>query len=407
MAKLLVTLLVMLFASHTLATETLSVFETGNLSTVCCHVNQSQLGDDSPPKPLLIVRPVEDGTYPVILFLHGTCLQNSYYTQLFEHIASHGYILVAPQLYGCTEKLHIIFPWELDIPKLPVCGDTELEWAAQVAKWLYSGLQSVLPGSVKGDLQNKLALAGHSRGGKIAFALALGKAKTSLQEVNISALLGVDPVAGLGKECSEPIILRDGTFDLSVPVTIIGTGLGDQPKHPHFPFWPACAPDNLNHKEFFSKSKPPKGHFVITEYGLLDMLNDDLTSDFVVQFFNDLCTANGSGSNAPMRRGVGGITVAFLEYNFQGKTKDYLTIVRDRSAVSPVKLDDVEFDPAYLTEKTPDSLKACPQELLCWLWPWGHAQLTSMMSTCSSAEPIFGNPPSLQSSGLCHPQFSS
>ncbi|KDP21405.1 hypothetical protein JCGZ_21876 [Jatropha curcas] len=227
------------------------------------HVNQSQLGEDSPPKPLLIV---EDGTHPVILFLHGTCLQNSYYAQLFEHIASHGYMLVAPQVFLFHFQSYMC-----------------------------------------------MNLFGHSRGGKTAFALALGKAKTSLQEVNISALLGVDPVAGLGKECSEPIILRDGTFDLSIPVTIIGTGLGDHPKYPHVPFWPACAPDSLNHKEFFSKSKPPKGHFVFTEYGLLGMLNDDLTSEFVVQFFNDLCTANGSGSKAPMRSGVGGITVALLE----------------------------------------------------------------------------------------------
>ncbi|KAF8401747.1 hypothetical protein HHK36_012693 [Tetracentron sinense] len=52
----------------------------------------------SPPKPLLIVTPTNEGKYPVLLFLHGFYLHNCFYTDLLKHIASHGFIAVAPQL---------------------------------------------------------------------------------------------------------------------------------------------------------------------------------------------------------------------------------------------------------------------------------------------------------------------
>uniref|UniRef100_A0A804LZJ5 Chlorophyllase n=1 Tax=Zea mays TaxID=4577 RepID=A0A804LZJ5_MAIZE len=51
-----------------------------------------------PPKPLLVAAPRETGEYPVILFLHGYLAVNSFYSQLFEHVASHGFIVVGPQV---------------------------------------------------------------------------------------------------------------------------------------------------------------------------------------------------------------------------------------------------------------------------------------------------------------------
>ena len=61
-----------------------------------------------------------------------------------------------------------------------VTGTEEIHSAAAVTNWLSTGLQSVLPENVQADL-HKLALSGHSRGGKAAFALALGHAQTSLK----------------------------------------------------------------------------------------------------------------------------------------------------------------------------------------------------------------------------------
>ncbi|RZS18982.1 hypothetical protein BHM03_00051321 [Ensete ventricosum] len=51
-----------------------------------------------PPKPLLVAFPSEEGEYPTLVFLHGYLLYNSFYSQLLHHVASHGFIIVAPQV---------------------------------------------------------------------------------------------------------------------------------------------------------------------------------------------------------------------------------------------------------------------------------------------------------------------
>jgi predicted dienelactone hydrolase len=38
-----------------------------------------------------------NGPYPIIAFGHGFAMQNSYYISLFKHLASYGYIVIAPQ----------------------------------------------------------------------------------------------------------------------------------------------------------------------------------------------------------------------------------------------------------------------------------------------------------------------
>lgn len=50
------------------------------------------------PKPLLIFTPLEAGEFPVLVLLHGFLLNNSFYSQLSHQIASHGFILVVPQV---------------------------------------------------------------------------------------------------------------------------------------------------------------------------------------------------------------------------------------------------------------------------------------------------------------------
>lgn len=50
------------------------------------------------PVDVFIVTPTTKGTYPVLLFCHGWKMTNEWYSDLFDHIASHGYIIVAPQV---------------------------------------------------------------------------------------------------------------------------------------------------------------------------------------------------------------------------------------------------------------------------------------------------------------------
>ena len=58
-------------------------------------------GYHPPPAHLFVVAPSVGGHYPVLLFKHGTFLANCAYSQLLLHIASYGYIVVAPQVYLC------------------------------------------------------------------------------------------------------------------------------------------------------------------------------------------------------------------------------------------------------------------------------------------------------------------
>ena len=96
--------------------------------------------------------------------------------------------------------------------------------------WLTKGLPSVLPKGVEPNL-SKIALAGHSRGGHTSFSLVLGHGKTNLK---FSALIGLDPVAGTGKysQISPKILTYEpSSFDITMPVLVIGTGLGEAKKN--------------------------------------------------------------------------------------------------------------------------------------------------------------------------------
>lgn len=76
----------------TTTTTTTDVFQSGDFQW-----KQFNVDTDS-PKPLLVFAPTVPGTYTVILFCHGFCVRNSFYSSLLAHITSHGFIVVAPQL---------------------------------------------------------------------------------------------------------------------------------------------------------------------------------------------------------------------------------------------------------------------------------------------------------------------
>ncbi|KAL7183376.1 hypothetical protein ACSBR2_025724 [Camellia fascicularis] len=143
---------------------TTNVFDVGKYTTLLlsaepntCTTTKSSLSLP-PPKPLLIAIPDVAGEFPLLLLLHGYLLHNSFYSQLIPHIASHGFIVVAPQLYT------VAGPDSTD----------EIKSAVAITYWLPSGLHKLLPTHVQPNL-TKIRLSGHSRGGKAAFALALGK----------------------------------------------------------------------------------------------------------------------------------------------------------------------------------------------------------------------------------------
>nr|AHZ35334.1 chlorophyllase [Picrorhiza kurrooa] len=306
---------------------TSSVFELGNqtIQLIKCEAQKCSRRSDStdPPRPLLISTPSETGIYPVLLFLHGYLLYNSFYSQLIQHIASHGFIVVAPQLYSVAGP------------------DTneEIKITAQITNWLSQGLSRFLPPHVKPNLST-LVLAGHSRGGKVAFALALNKSHTT-SPLKFSALIGIDPVDGMdkGKQTPPPVLTYvPHSFNLDgTPVLVIGSGLGEVKKNPLFP---PCAPKGVNHEDFYNECCKPAYYFLAKDYGHLDVLDDDTKG---IRGKSTYCVCKNGESREPMRKFVAGVVVAFMKAYLDGDSSDLLAIREGTHEMVPLELQRTEF----------------------------------------------------------------
>ncbi|PWA37796.1 chlorophyllase, Alpha/Beta hydrolase fold protein [Artemisia annua] len=313
-----------LYTESLIAPASTTCFENGSYTVKSTRVRKSS--GSTPNPPLYIVYPTERGTYPVILFLHGFSIPNTSYSDLFEFIASHGYIIVAPgqTLFGFVTGLCIC------------SAVSDVEDAAETANWIHKddgqNLQLVLPHDVSPDTDN-VALAGHSKGGKVAFALALGHAHTHLK---FKALIGLDPVEGSNTSNRiEPKILNyiPQDFNLAMPVALIGTGLGDDSCCGCVP---PVAPWGCNHPFFFDECKPPSCYFVARDFGHLDMVDD-----WLVRLAGMFICKTGKGSKDDMRRACGGIFVAFLKAYMFHNADDLTAIIDSPNSVAPVKLDPV------------------------------------------------------------------
>ncbi|MCD9640326.1 hypothetical protein HAX54_025602 [Datura stramonium] len=292
-------------------------FEVGDEDVEIINVKSS-------PCPLLVFSPTTEGSYPVLLFFHGFMLHPDSYKSLLLHISSHRYIVLAPQFS-------------------PMTSQSEVKKARKIAEWLSANkLDSILPEKVLPDLL-KVAVAGHSRGGKTAFALALAyePRRAAIDEeqppLKLSALLGIDPVAGSSCFCS-PNILQfiPYSFDQSIPVAVIGTGLSNQRA---YGVCPPGAPNGINHAEFFNESKPPCYYFMAKDYGHADMLDDGTTS------LMGIVMKSGKGSKKSLRRGIGGIFVAFLKAYLEGQADDLINIVESPNRAP------ITFDPVISIEE--------------------------------------------------------
>ncbi|KAL5785612.1 hypothetical protein ACOSQ2_008004 [Xanthoceras sorbifolium] len=310
--------------SMSTSSSSASVFETtGRYTTTLQRVESSSVVLPlPPPKPLLIATPCEAGEFPLLIFLHGYLLYNSFYSQLLQQVASHGFIVVAPQLYQVAGA----------------DSTGEIKSAAATTNWLSEGLRDLLPPNVHPNL-SKLGLAGHSRGGKTAFALALSKSITTT--LKFSALIGIDPVDGMdkGKQTPPPVLTYvPHSFDLNgMAVMVIGSGLGEVRKNPLFP---PCAPKGVNHEDFFNECRKPACHFVVKDYGHLDMLDDDTKG---IRGKASYCLCKNGKSREPMRRFVGGIVVAFMKAYLDNGDASELMSIRYGHETAPVELQTVEF----------------------------------------------------------------
>lgn len=186
---------------------------------------------------------------------------------------------------------------------------------------------------------SKLVLAGHSRGGKAAFALALKRVEAKL-DLKFSALIGVDPVDGMGKgEQTPPPVLTyiPRSFDINMPVMVIGSELGELKRNPLFP---PCAPKGVNHEDFFTECNKPACYFVAKDFGHLDMLDDDTKG---IRGKSTYCLCKNGKAREPMRRFVGGIMVAFMRAYVEGDNRELIAIREGHEIVTPVEIQKMEF----------------------------------------------------------------
>ncbi|KAK9146596.1 hypothetical protein Sjap_006499 [Stephania japonica] len=299
---------------HASSTSSTSVFELGSFSVEALKLKKLEHGC---PSPLLILSPKVDGQYPVLVFINGFGLENSDYTVLLTHVASHGFIVAAPQVWTIT----------------PSFDYGEMDCVVNVTNWLSDGLPPLLPPKVEPNLQ-KLGLCGHSRGGKTAFSLIASKSVD--KSLNFSALIGVDPVMGFAKVLqTQPDLLtfKPNSLDMGMPVMVVGMGLSSE--------WnvlcPPCSPAGVNHQEVYSECQAPCYHFVAKDFGHMDVI-DDNPEDPIGAIASCMCKKGDQGRRDLLRRCVGGLIVAFLEANWEGESGD-LNAVIDDPDIAPVAID--------------------------------------------------------------------
>jgi chlorophyllase len=278
-------------------------YEPGQLEVVEITVNQ---GDSGAPVSMLVVTPTAPDDYAVVVFQHGFLMANRWYSELLRFVASHGFVVVAPQMYAAN-----------GIPVGKPSAWEEAGTAAQVYDWLDANLADVA--GVQARTQ-RLGLAGHSRGGKVIWIVL------SSDPTRARAVAGVDPVDGQGGPLGGEARVINGNFGFLFPSLVIGTGLGPTGLSP-------CAPTGDNHIQFYAASAPTAFHHVATEFGHNDMLNENPDGCGLV------CTACAAynGTKSPMVTYTAGILSAFFRWTLQDDI-DMLDYMVD-AEIAPVTIE--------------------------------------------------------------------
>ena len=163
---------------------------------------------------------------PLLVFLPGLLLESAQYAPLLERVASHGVVVIGADLPVSLT--------EMDQPALAEDARAVIDWALDSA------------GRLAGQIDpERIALAGHSLGGKVSTLAALA-------DPRVAALFAVDPVSSEGTaggfSVTNPDVIHDGLERLDLPAAFAGEttngagGVNGQP----------CAPADGNFERFFA-----------------------------------------------------------------------------------------------------------------------------------------------------------
>jgi pimeloyl-ACP methyl ester carboxylesterase len=174
----------------------------------------------------------------VIVFFPGFMLSPRSYRSLFASIVSDRTSIVAPQMYRRG-------PGPLTGHPTP---SEEADHGVRLVEHVVA---------TRGA--DEVWLAGHSRGGQVAWRVA-----EHVHPHGLTGVIAVDPVDGAGRH---PTILaaaaEPATF--TARTLVIGAGLGGR-----------CAPAPVNHEHFAAAAPPGATHVVIASMGHGDVLDDRL-----------------------------------------------------------------------------------------------------------------------------------
>ncbi len=203
---------------------------------------------------------------PAVLFMPGFMLQTSMYLPLAERIASHGVIVVRVDTSGSDHAA-----MALDV-------GAALDWAVAAG------------GPLAGKLDvAKVALAGHSLGGKLATMAAFAN------RTRVAALLALDPV-----NSNSPDVVPDQVTPLTMPVGFMGETVNGSGG-----FMP-CAPTDSNFETFYAAAT---GASWAAKWDLTGADHMDFVD--VCNFLCSVCP-DGPADDAAVRGTVKTLAVAFL-----------------------------------------------------------------------------------------------
>jgi hypothetical protein len=199
------------------------------------------------------------------------------------------------------------FPCEAPTP------EEEAVLGVEIISWLETNINShISPATADISL---LGLSGHSRGGQIAYRMALDDEATG----KVKALSGVDPVDGL-IAVGQTLIIT-GPLSFNIPTYILGTGLG--PTGPT-----VCAPEDIGPLHFYDANPPPSWLVTATTHGHADMIDEEDYTEF----------CPGGPDRDGMRSLTGGTLAAFFSGILKENKRALLVLSDADAAPIPCKM---------------------------------------------------------------------
>jgi pimeloyl-ACP methyl ester carboxylesterase len=169
----------------------------------------------------------------LLVFFHGFMTSPRSYRLLLEGLADDRTVVIAPQMYR---------PGPAALAGRPSASE-EAEAAIRVVEDLRRTYRP-----------RELWLAGHSRGGQVAWLVAAA--------VDPDGVILIDPVDGGGPRATRPNA-TSSPAGFGASTLVIGAGLGGR-----------CAPAGLNHERFAAVAPPGGTHVVLESMGHADLLDD-------------------------------------------------------------------------------------------------------------------------------------